>query len=124
MREKRSAEFFRRRSEHKDLFSPEEVKQYAFRDVNCPEDLDSSYFKETQVNKKARDLMAHSKAAEALDVIICEYDTGIPSNSFLIRKLMNEVVTILFKQTEDIDYVVKALKIDPGNEKMKEFLMR
>jgi len=102
----------------------EEVKQFAFRNAKCPENLDSSYFKETQVNKKARELMAQSKPYEALNIIIDEYKTGIPNNSFLIRELLNEVVSLLFEKTGNLDYVVKALKIDPGNEKLKEYLMR
>ena len=102
----------------------EEVKQFAFKYANCPENLDTSYFKETQVNKKARELMAQSKSDEALNIIIDEYKTGIPNNSFLIRELLNEIVSLLFEKTGKMDYVVKALKIDPGNEKIKGYLMR
>jgi hypothetical protein len=102
----------------------EEVKQFAFKYANCPENLDTSYFKETQVNKKARELMAQSKPDEAFNIIIDEYKTGIPKNSFLIREVLNEIVALLFENTGKIDYVVKALKIDQGNEKMKGYLMR
>jgi len=102
----------------------EEVKRFAFRNANCPENLFSSYFKETQVNKKARDLLAQSKAAEAFDIIIDENKSGISKNSFLIRELLNEVVALLFEKTGRMDYVVKALKVDPGNEVIKGYLMR
>jgi len=102
----------------------EEVRQFAMRYADCPENLDSAYFREMQVNKKARDLMAQSKTKEAFEVIRMEYKTGIPGRSFLIRELLNEVVALLFEQTRNIEYVVKALKIDPGNEKLKEYLMR
>jgi len=102
----------------------EEVKQFAFRHANCPEDLDSSYFKETQVNKRARELMSQSKPVEAYDHVLKEYKNGLPAKSFLVRELLNELVSLLFEQTGEIDYVVKALKIDPGNEKMKAYLMK
>ena len=102
----------------------EEVKKFAFKYANCPENLDTSYFKETQVNKKARKLVAQSKPDEALNIIIDEYKTGIPNNSFLIRELLNEIVLLLFEKTGKMDYVVKALKIDPGNEKFKGYLLR
>lgn len=102
----------------------EEVKQFAFKYANCPENLDSSYFKETHVNKKARELMEQSKPAEAFDHIIKEYSDGLPESSFLIRELLNELVGLLVEQTGKMDYVVSALKIDPGNEKIKGYLMR
>jgi len=102
----------------------EEVKQFAFRYANCPENLDSSYFKETQVNKAARELMGQSKPAEAFDYIIKEYSDGIPRSSFLIRDLLNELVALLVEKTGNMDYVVRALKVDPGNEKLKGYLMK
>jgi hypothetical protein len=102
----------------------EEVKQFAFRYANCPENLDSLYFKETHVNKKARMLMEQSKPAEAFDHIIKEYADGLPGSSFLIRELLNELVGLLLEQTGKMDYVVSALKIDSGNEKLKGYLSK
>jgi hypothetical protein len=84
----------------------------------------TTYFKEIQVNKIARDLLAQLKACEAFDIITDDYKTHILNNSFLIRELLNEVVALLFEKTGKIDYVVKAHKLDPGNEKLKEYLMK
>jgi hypothetical protein len=53
-----------------------------------------------------------------------QYSEGIPKSSFLIRELLNELVAILVEKNGNMDYVVRALKIDPGNEKLKTYLMK
>ena len=53
-----------------------------------------------------------------------EYSGGIPQSSFLIRELFNELVGLLVEETGNMDYVVRALKVDPGNEGLKGYLMR
>ena len=117
-------EDYKKRMLESKVIRAEEVKQFAFKYANCPDNLDSSYFKETLVHRKASDLLAESKTCEAFEVIKEEYGTGLPKNSFLIRELLNEIVAILFDLTGDLAYVVQALKIDPENEKMKEYLLR
>jgi len=117
-------EDYKKRMHESKVIRAEEVKQFAFKYANCPDNLDSSYFKETLIHKKASDLLAESKTCEAFEVIKEEYGTGLPKNSFLIRELLNEIVAILFDLTGDMSYVVQALKIDPENEKLKEYLVK
>lgn len=102
----------------------DEVKQFAIRYADCPDDLEHGYFKETLVHKKAADLLSKSKADEAFDLIRQEYATGIPKKTFLIRDQFNTIVSLLFEKTGDMAYVVQALKIDPDNGKLKEYLIQ
>jgi len=68
--------------------------------------------------------MSQSKPVEAYDHLLKEYNYGIPAKSYLVRELLNELVGLLLEQTGKQDYFMKALKIDPGNAKLKRYLLK
>ena len=99
------------------------MKQFAIDNADCPEDLDHTYFKETQVHKKVTAQLENSNPEEAFRIIQKKFPEGLPMNAALIRPLFTRTVTELYAKNGQIDCVVKALKMDPFNPELNELLM-
>jgi hypothetical protein len=116
-------EVFKKRMMNDLVTRADNLKQFAIQHAHCPEDLDNSFFRETLVHKKATDLLERSKKREAFGVIVQEYNSGLPPRTILVRDLLTTLALQLFEQTHDMVYVVQALKIDPGNDRLKRIFL-
>ena len=112
-----------KKSENDRITRAEDLKQFAIDTADCPEDLDHSYFTETKVYKKVVEFLDSSRPEEAFKIFQKAFPEGLPENAALIRPLFTRTVTELFAENGQIDYVVKALELDPSNQELNELLM-
>jgi len=112
-----------KKKENDRITRAEELKKFAIDNADCPEDLDHSYFTETKVYKKVQELLGNSNPEEAFKILQKAFPEGLPGNAALIRPLFTRTVTELFEASGQIEYVVKALKLDPSNQELKELLI-
>ena len=59
-----------KKKENERITRAEELKQFAIDNADCPEDLDHSYFTETQVYKKVQELLDNSNPEEAFKIML------------------------------------------------------
>ena len=111
------------KNENEQITRAEELKQFAIDNADCPEDLDHTYFKETQVHKKVTAQLENSNPGEAFQIFQNEFPEGFPENAALIRPLFIRTVTELYAETGLLDCVVIALELDPTNHELKELLI-
>lgn len=77
------------------LTRAEELRQFAIRNANCPENLDHEYFRETITINKVMEQINKSNFEEAFRIFQKEFPDGFPEDIILIRPLFTKTVSRL-----------------------------